>query len=160
VLELGDDPLTLVELALASGQRGLDLLQDALALVTEPLLELGLGCLVQRAPKAERALLGTSQLLEPALDLLVARLFRDRSPLLPGAYSSDPPAAVLTPASRNPRPGEDRRRRRSLPPRTTHGRSSGRRAAPIPDLTVRPWRPARSESPDRGSRAGAAFTTL
>jgi hypothetical protein len=85
VPELGDDPLALLELALASGQRGLDLLQDALALVLEALLELCLGCLVQRAPKAERPFLGTSQLLEPALDLLVARLVRDRSPLLPGA---------------------------------------------------------------------------
>jgi hypothetical protein len=84
-LELGDGPLALLELALAGGQRGFDLLQDAMALVPEPLLELGLGCLVQRAPKAERALLGASQLLEPALDLLVARLVRDRSPLLPGA---------------------------------------------------------------------------
>jgi len=84
-LDLGDDALALLELPLARGQRGLDLLQDALALVPQPLLELGLGCLIQRAPKAERPLLGASQLLEPALDLLVARLFRDRSPLLPGA---------------------------------------------------------------------------
>jgi hypothetical protein len=99
-LDLGDDALALLELPLAGGQRGLDLLQDALALVPQPLLELGLGCLVQRAPKAERPLLGASQLLEPALDLLVARLFRDRSPLLPGAYSSDGPAAVLTSPSR------------------------------------------------------------
>ena len=113
-LDLGDDPLALLELPLPGGQRGLDLLQDAVALVPQPLLELGLGCLVQRAPKAERPLLGASQLLEPALDLLVARLFRDRSPLLPGALligSAGGRLDVSGPSQgRNPRPGEDPRR--------------------------------------------------